>query len=235
LIIILELIDLEIACCREVNKLKRVFDDYDKIALSKKLNFINLSDLSKECGKRKFVLYDNYVCDVADYIQHHPGGAKMIEDYLHFDMAKYMTGTQPYTKEYEAYDHNYATTKQLLSMCYAVIKDNNGLVVSSQPSNLPITEKLELKNFSCELNQSYPLLKEKRDIASQIYEFRFGSHQKMNFARYLPGLFWIGRHFALSSTTLNKTRYYSVCHSLDPIYQEKFLALTENLRRLESK
>ncbi len=237
-IFILEIIDFQLAWCRKVNKLKSTFDDYERSFEEKKLTYFNLNDLNKEIGKRKFVLYDNYVCDVEKYIKEHPGGAKMIEDNLYSDMARYMTGTQPYSKDYKAYDHNFATTKRLLqSMCYGMIKDNNGIVVNSltERSNLSNVEILEIIGRMKVMNESYSLLLERREIATKFYEFRFGSQQKLNFARFLQGVSWIGRHFSLASTGLNKTRYYSLCLSLNPVYIEKLLLLTENIRRLERK
>jgi hypothetical protein len=144
-----------------------------------------------------------------------------------------MTGTQAYSRNYKPYEHNLATIRHLiLSRCYAIISDDHNII--QKPSAQGEALQLKSKN-GLTFNESSVLLMQRKEIASSLYEFKFGSLQNYRFSKFLPGVSWIGRHFSLSSTKLNKTRYYSLCLSLDPLYQEKLLLLCENVKKLECK
>jgi cytochrome b involved in lipid metabolism len=84
IIIILELINMFNHFWKKTNKLKDFFQDED-IKLSATLPTFNLIQLHDEKSKKKWVLYDNYICDVGSYITSHPGGANMIQENLYSD------------------------------------------------------------------------------------------------------------------------------------------------------
>jgi len=59
--------------------------------------------------------------------------------------------------------------------------------------------------------------------------------KNINFSRFLKGYDWIGRHFAVSSVSLNKTRYYSICLCLNNQIRLMLFELLNNITKLESK
>jgi hypothetical protein len=186
------------------------------VAINKELS---LSELEDEKVKTKYVLYENYVCDVGSFINSHPGGRNMIKENLYVDVGRYITGTQGYSKEIGPHNHNFATVKHMImKLAYAQVKQDNMLVLnkSDQGRFLDVQVTVETK----------------REIAKDTFEYRFniGQHQ---FAKYLEGFKWMGRHFTISNYGLTKTRYYSICLALDENYRTKFNQMLDNAR--ESK
>jgi ferredoxin-NADP reductase len=93
-----------------------------------------------------------------------------------------------------------------------------------------------LKNgSSCYISESNIYYERKVKIAKDIYEYKFRLSQEkdLKLTKYLPGIHWIGRHFSVSSKKLNKTRYYSICLSLNTFYQEKLLLLIADSKQNE--
>lgn len=225
--------------CKKTEALKDYFDEVEEI---KKLNhekrkpIITLEQLNAQKSRRKFVLFENYVCDVTDFIDHHPGGAMIIEDNLYADVGRYLTGTQAYNKHFNNYDHYLMTHKHLIDqMTFAEIKDKHNLLVVGPSVGNPsevLGYKDQIENY---INADNVVISEKREIAKHVCEFKIGGIQKTVFARFLPGVFWMGRHFSVSSSRLNKTRYYSICLSLDEVIKKKHLALLNNIFYLEKK
>ena len=195
------------------------------------------SDLVKEKKNKKFVLYENFVCDVGDFIKAHPGGQTMIEDNLFTDVGRYMTGTQAFSKNFLAHSHSYVTHKHIIgSMSYAEIKDKHRLVFK----NLSYSDNTSGYKFNkYDFNSTYIIdsnvsLVKKSLIAENVYQYKF-SIEGFSFASFLPGVFWMGRHFSVSSSTLNKTRYYSICLCLEDTIKNKHYELIDNLKKLENK
>jgi hypothetical protein len=222
-------------CWKKVYKLKDFFHEMDK-EFSHSLNTLNLSQLNDEKKRKQFVLYENYICDVSWYMESHPGGANLIEKNLYKDMGRYMTGTQSFNSSIRPHAHNMDTIKYLISkMCYAVFKDNHGLIVNKGKRDAILnTEKIELKSEPSEyFDEKYANLVEGKEIALDIYQYKFKSQQGLLFARILPGVNWIGRHYSLGSTEMNKTRYYSACLSLNEAMKKKHLDLIKNIKRME--
>lgn len=224
---------------KKTESLKKYLDRVEEI---KKLNYekkkpiINLEQLNAQKKVTKFVLFENYVCDVTEFIDHHPGGAMLIQDNLYTDVGRYLTGTQAYNKHFNKYEHYLMTHKHLIDhMTCAEIKDKHNILaimtnVDNPSEVLKHTDQTE--NY---INADKVVINEKRMIAKNVCEFKIGGIKKTSFTRFLPGVFWIGRHFSVSSSYLNKTRYYSICLSLDAVIKEKHLALLNNILYLENK
>jgi NAD(P)H-flavin reductase len=235
-ILICEITNLINNKLKKVNKLKDFFQEQDN-KLSVTISKFNLAQLHEEKSKKKWVLYDNYICDIGDYITSHPGGANTIQENLYSDMSRFMTGTQAYSSQIEAYDHNIRTIQHLVDkMCYGVLKDNHNIIVKK--GYLPLisdTESHNLKeNHSEYISESYVHLISKQEIAENIFEYKFKSQRGLQFAKILPGVYSLGRHYSLSSVELNKTRYYSISMCLNEVMKKKHLELIENIKRLEN-
>jgi hypothetical protein len=236
-IMIFEIINMCNHCWKKTDKLKDFFQSKDnKIATTHTI--FNLAQLYDEKRRgKKWVLYDNYICDVTDFINSHPGGANMIQENLYSDMSRYMTGTQAYSSQIEAYAHNMDTIKYLIEkMCYGILKDNHNIIVNK--GYLPSLNDTEAKglrnNFSEYISEKYLQIISKQEIGENIFEYKFKSQRGLQFAKILPGVYSLGRHFSLSSVELNKTRYYSISMCLNEVMKKKHLELIENIKRLES-
>ena len=118
----------------------------------------------------------------------------------------------------------------LENLVYGEIREDQGLVLKvDSPKD---TNKIILSDSSV-VNQSFANLLAKSKIAENVLEFQFSSSNNLKFAKFLPGVNWIGKHFSVSSMNLNKTRYYSLCLTLDTAIRNKHLLLLENITRLE--
>jgi hypothetical protein len=203
---------------RNNNKYK-LLDDLDKkVAINKKMTAL---ELEEEKLRTKWVLYENYICDVGPFISSHPGGRNLISDNLYSDVGRYLTGTQGYSKNIGAYNHNQATIQyMMLKLSYAQLIQNNILV-----SNL---------NYKSNMLNSDLKISSVKEIAKDTFEYKF-IPDNYQFAKFLPGHTWIGRHFTIANANIVKTRYYSLCLSLEEIYRIKFNNMLDNLVDENSK
>lgn len=237
-IVIIEITNLINNKLKKVNKLKDFFQEQD-IKLSDTFPKFNLASLHEEKSKTKWVLYDNYICDVGNYITSHPGGANTIEENLYSDMSRFMTGTQAYSSGIEAYDHNIRTVQLLIDkMCYGVLKDSHNIIFKKGSTPMHIaknTESASLHESPSEyISESYVHLVSKQEIAENIFQYKFKSQKGMQFAKILPGVYSLGRHYSLSSLELNKTRYYSISMCLSEEIKRKHFELIQNVKKIES-
>jgi len=205
------------------------------------LSILNPVELDQEKKNKQFVLYENFIVDVGNFIKHHPGGQMAIEENLYSDVGRYLTGTQAYGPNFVAHDHKYMTIKYIINnLSYAELKDNHLIVKQPQYSfdkldNMGYSDMFRLtpNSSSIYFNQENVTLLEKRIVAQDTYEYRF-KIQNLLFAKFLPGVNWIGRHFSVSSKQENKTRYYSICATLDDKIKEHHNRLLQNLKLLEN-
>lgn len=192
---------------------------------------MTVEQLKYESKNKKWVIYDNLICDVGLLVDYHPGGKNLITDSLYTDIGRYITGTQAYNTKFKAYNHKYMTYKYFLNaMAYAYLKDESYLI---KKNNLP--------HFLNGAETDKIVLLDKKLIAEHTYEYKFKldfiSNEKENvvFAKFLPGHLWIGRHYAVSSKMLNKTRYYSICLSLDEKLTECYTEILNKLIDIEEE
>jgi hypothetical protein len=213
--------------------------EHDKKLFGMNMHILHPEDLVNERKNKKFVLFENYLINVKKFLEYHPGGQMAIEDYLYTDVGRYLTGNQAYNKNFKAHAHKYMTLKHAInSMAYAELRDNHQLV--QKVLQIETSSRLNKDFFkfsdvdSSYINESNPILLHKTSVAKDTFEYRF-SIKKFNFARFLPGIFWIGRHYSVSSLHANKTRYYSISLAMDPKIKEKLIRLMENITRLENR
>lgn len=170
----------------------------------------------KEKAVKKFVIFENYICDVGNYIEYHPGGRNLLSDNLYSDVGRYLTGTQAYSKDFHQYDHNYQTYVYLLeNLAYAKLLNDSNIVQTHNSNNVTLSQTFQIAD--------------KKEIAQNIYEYRITSNE-FSFARFLTGHDWIGKHFSVTSKTLNKTRYYTTCLVLDDKLRDKHMSLLKNMK-----
>jgi cytochrome b involved in lipid metabolism len=182
-----------------------------RVAVNKKLNPY---ELEEEKVKTKWVLYENYICDVGSFIDAHPGGKNIIAENLYGDVGRYLTGTQSYNRVVKSHKHNYATINNLiLRMSYAQLVQNNTIVTNQNDKTNMLESDVKVAAF--------------REIVKDTFEYRFMPSGYL-FAKYLPGHNWLGRHFTVSNAGLTKTRYYSLSLTMDDIYRAKLNKLLDN-------
>ena len=177
---------------------------------------MKVSDLENEKKNKKFVIYENLICDVGSYIESHPGGKNLLSDNLFTDIGRYMTGNQAYSSNFHNYSHKYKTFVYLIEkLAYAELKLEDNIVMNH-------------KMVSHFINNSFTI-ENKREIASNTYEYRFKTNELI-FSRFLKGHQWIGKHFSITSKKLNKTRYYTLCLVLDEKLHNKHNELMDYIK-----
>jgi hypothetical protein len=189
-----------------------LLDELDRnVAINKKISPL---ELEEEKVKTKWVLYENYICNVGAFIDNHPGGKNLLGENLYGDVGRYLTGTQGYSKKITAHGHHFATIRHLiLKMLYAKLIQDNTLVTN-------LNDKSNMIDIFVKVNS-------KRQIAKDTYEYKF-LIDGYSFAKFLPEHHWIGRHFTISNSELDKTRYYSLSLSMNEVYRTKLNNLLDN-------
>ena len=195
--------------------MNQIFEIYNS-----KYPIFNITQISEEKSKKKFVMYENLLCDVTKYAEDHPGGKNMIKENFFSDISRYIIGNQGYSSKVSAYDHNFQTCEYAIkNLAYAIFLDDHKIVLK--------------KDTTAYLNHDM-VFESKIEIAENSSQLNF-SHEGFKFPIFLPGTNWNGRHFAVSSIELNKTRYYSLCLCMNTIVQDKIKILFENIKNLENQ
>jgi len=137
---------------------------------------------------KKLVFMDNYIVDVTDYIEHHPGGQIQLLETINHDISRYLDGTCAINPDFDPHQHLISTRRHIYDkMVIGVVEDNCGLIYSSNNENMMVNENMSLIST--------------RDITKDTKEFRFSPINKYpnySFSRFLPGCEFIGKHFAVS-------------------------------------
>jgi hypothetical protein len=198
-------------------KVDLVTQTFEEVNNSKITNF-SLKQVLDEKSKTKFVLYENLLLDVTKYAEDHPGGKNLIKDIFYSDASRYITGNQAFSTKISAHDHNAQTCiYSIKSLAYAKFSDDHKIV--------------QQNNKTAYLNHDM-IFEYKSSIADSTSQLVF-SKESFKFPIFISGVNWLGRHFAISSSELNKTRYYSICLCLDKKIQERANILLENISNLE--
>jgi len=179
-----------------------------------------MQQVLEEKSIKIFVLYENLLLDVTKYSENHPGGRNLINDNIFSDISRYISGNQGYSAKVSSHDHTlHSCLYAIKSLSYAKFEDEHRIVLKN--------------NKNAYLNNDM-FFDYKYSIADNTFSFNF-SNEPFKFSVFLPGINWLGRHFAISSTELNKTRYYSLCLCLNKKIQDKIYLLFENIISLENK
>jgi hypothetical protein len=78
-----------------------------------------------------FVLHENYLCDVTEFIDQHPGGRIHIEESIGLDVSRCVTGTAAINGKFDPYDHSMRARLQLMSFAIAELVEDHRLCVQS--------------------------------------------------------------------------------------------------------
>jgi len=82
----------------------------------------------KKDGKL-FVLHENYVCDVTEFINFHPGGIIHLEESIGLDVSRYVTGTDSINNNFVPHDHSLKAREHLMTLVIAELVEEHGLVL----------------------------------------------------------------------------------------------------------
>lgn len=191
------------------------------------LKNFTLTEILDEKHNTKFVLYENLLLDVTNFSENHPGGKNLIKENLFSDISRYITGNQAFSSKIPAHDHNAQTCIYAIkSLAYAKFTDNHAIVLKNEKtSGLNNEMVFEFKASVASVDVGFA-------VSESICELVF-SNDEFKFPIFLSGINWLGRHFAVSSYELNKTRYYSLCLCLNKTIQERIIRLFDNVRSLE--
>lgn len=202
---------------RNSHKVELVTQTFEEASYSE-ITIFSLQQTLDEKSRTQFVLYENLLLDVTKYAQEHPGGNNLIKDNLYSDISRYITGNQAYSTQISAYDHNVQTCVYAIkSLAYAKFIDDHMIVQ---------------KNYKTAYLNHDMVFEFKITVAKETCQLVY-SNEAFKFPIFIPGIKWVGRHFAISSTKLNKTRYYSLCLCLNKKLQERANLMFENIKRLE--
>jgi hypothetical protein len=203
---------------KEKNKIELISNTFEETE-NLNLPIYSIEKVNIEKKIKKFVIYENLLLNIEKYIEEHPGGRNILSNNLYQDISRYITGNQAYSTKISAYDHNIEThIFSIKNISYAIIKDQHEIILNMNKSSTYINNPM---NFS----KKIPFAESTGKISFEKNGFLF--------ANFLKGFEWCGRHFSISSISLKKIRYYSLCICLNEISQKKFLQLLNNLNLLE--
>ena len=178
---------------------------------------------------KKLVLVYNFVCDVTEFINHHPGGKDNIIKNINSDITRFLIGNVNSLNNFVPFKHsndiiyfiikNYAISKLNLKYC-PLVKENDNQAGADQTSfDLYSTEAFIVNDIFFKHSEE--------EIYKNFYQFTFKTHsnQHIFFANGLPGYSHLGKHYVLSSVTTKISRMYSICFMLNKIIKNKHYCL----------
>ena len=152
---------------------------------------------------RKLVILDEFVLDVYDYIDWHPGGKFLLSHNIGRDVSKFFHG-------------GYSLENNLGSRPAPGYKHSN---LARQVVNKLIIAQFQkeriVQSTLCHLveNESHLLNK----TTKVLYLHSLNSESVPNFKAFYPGLSSLGKHFLVRTLTGNKpARHYTVCNVMQP-------------------
>jgi len=76
-----------------------------------------------------FVIHENYICDVTNFIKTHPGGRIQIEESIGLDVSRCVTGTTAINNNFLPYDHSVQARLELMRLAFAELVEEHGLAL----------------------------------------------------------------------------------------------------------
>jgi hypothetical protein len=90
---------------------------------------ISKSDLAAiQASGKKFVLYDNYLIDIDEFMHYHPGGFIHLDVSLYNDITRFVTGTVALNGKWKPFNHPYTAIKFLHTKIFAVLDENHQII-----------------------------------------------------------------------------------------------------------
>jgi NAD(P)H-flavin reductase len=147
--------------------------------------------------KKKWAFYDEFVINLAPFVNSHPGGAIFIKKAYGEDMGKYINGCSSYGKNYLPYDHS---------------NQARDLAERLAVARIPYPEEVFLKKSStATMNDMKWKLVSKSNIARDTLLLRLNSKEfELDSSNLSPSNF--GKHFLVSAKIkgFHVRRYYSL-------------------------
>ncbi len=79
---------------------------------------------------KNYVLYENYIVDVSQFMYYHPGGQNLIKENLKQDVTRYVNGSVSLNGNYIPHTHSYLATKHILEkLTIGILKENHQLII----------------------------------------------------------------------------------------------------------
>ena len=226
----------------KINILKNLIN-LDILKKYKKFTLKELKEFKKKNKNLKYAFYENFIIDLTQFSERHPGGNNLIESNLYSDIGRYITGTQSFSSDINSHDHKLETFKFIIEKLIIGILDENHNFIKTCINNVKNTlndnESLESENKQF-IHPSFDFFEEnifffeKNNLAENTNQIVFDT-ENYKFSKFLPGIKWMGRNVSINSVKLNKTRYYSICLSLNPymmnylnLLMKRFISLERN-------
>ena len=162
-------------------------------------------DYAISSGKQ-YVLLDNYVVDVKNFIDEHPGGSAVLKHHIGKDIGKYFHGAYSVVSPYAQNIHSTDALKILKRLIVSKLSSENH-------------ETYFIKDSMNNASQLYSI-KDQEEIGKDLYRVTLSNPQTRvkNIVDYSLNF---GKCFLVCSKENNKRRYYTVCHCLwSGIYNE---------------
>ena len=81
--------------------------------------------------EKDYVLYDNYVVDVSEFINNHPGGKIHLQESLRGDITRFITGSVAINHKFTPHKHSFLANKHIISkLSIGVIYENHKLFIN---------------------------------------------------------------------------------------------------------
>ena len=76
---------------------------------------ISLNEFKRRVGREKLVVFDDFVLEVASYMDSHPGGKYLLEANIGRDISKFFYGAYALNKSFAAFNHHSNSNYALLN------------------------------------------------------------------------------------------------------------------------
>jgi len=171
---------------KENNKILN-FKDIFKDNKSKNIKVYSRSELEELKKEKKIVFLDNYIIDVTEFIENHPGGQVHLIENINHDVSRYLYGITSINSSFQPHYHSVRTYKHIFkNMIIGVLREESGLITNMKKESEVIDTEL--------------MLISSRYIAKDISEFKFSFKNQfpnVTFTRFIHGYKWVGRHIAV--------------------------------------
>eukprot|EP00357_Protocruzia_adherens_P010652 CAMPEP_0115008406 /NCGR_PEP_ID=MMETSP0216-20121206/21901_1 /TAXON_ID=223996 /ORGANISM="Protocruzia adherens, Strain Boccale" /LENGTH=859 /DNA_ID=CAMNT_0002375823 /DNA_START=310 /DNA_END=2889 /DNA_ORIENTATION=+ len=161
--------------------------------------------------KKRYILMDNFVLDITDYVTSHPGGAFIFQDLaLHDDISRFIVGNYALNQKVSVHVHSIASQKYIHNnlICGLLTVANKNVKSKSSDIEIetPSTEKPGKETWE---------LTEKQNLTSDTLQCYFKSNT-IDIDPTPNNLESMGRHFKVTATVNGKrvTRLYTTVFSL---------------------
>ena len=110
--------------------------ELNRYQLLKKIQYDSIRVYSKKELKNldfDYVLYDNNIVDVTDFINHHPGGEIQLIESLKQDITRYITGSVAINGNFTPHKHSFLTNRHILTkMTVGLLQEDHNLILDTR-------------------------------------------------------------------------------------------------------